>query len=89
LAKMGTEGVEKVTVLLNTYFGGLIKLIHDYGGDIVKFAGDALMAIWPHSYRYTLSHSISSLSFNIFCYFIPHFTLFVFFFQFSHTISYQ
>jgi class 3 adenylate cyclase/tetratricopeptide (TPR) repeat protein len=56
LAKMGTEGVEKVTILLNKYFGGLIKLIHDHGGDIVKFAGDALMAIWPHTSQQQLSY---------------------------------
>lgn len=28
--------VMQVTLLLNNYFGGLINLIHDHGGDIVK-----------------------------------------------------
>ena len=31
---------------LNTYFGKLITCIHEYGGDIVAFAGDALIAMW-------------------------------------------
>ncbi|MEP6894790.1 MAG: AAA family ATPase, partial [Chloroflexota bacterium] len=28
------------------YFGQLIDIIHDYGGDVVKFAGDAVIAVW-------------------------------------------
>jgi hypothetical protein len=47
LAKMGSRGVEQLTAYLNEYFGQMINLIHNHGGDIVKFAGDALLAIWP------------------------------------------
>src|SRR5262249_20380773 len=32
---------------LNDYFGQLIALITEHGGDVVKFAGDALLAVWP------------------------------------------
>ncbi len=28
----------QVTLLLNNYFGSLINIIHDHGGDIVKVA---------------------------------------------------
>ncbi|MBL8057878.1 MAG: AAA family ATPase [Anaerolineales bacterium] len=47
LSSRGPQGVEELSRLLNTYFGQLIDLIADHGGDIVKFAGDALLALWP------------------------------------------
>ena len=47
LAQQGPVGVEELTRILNAYFGRLIALIHAHGGDIVKFAGDALLALWP------------------------------------------
>jgi class 3 adenylate cyclase/tetratricopeptide (TPR) repeat protein len=47
LAQKGPAGAEELTQHLNTYFGQLIDLIALYGGDIVKFAGDALIALWP------------------------------------------
>jgi len=46
LARRGEVGVEDLTRCLNVYFGRLIDLIVEHGGDVVKFAGDALMAIW-------------------------------------------
>ncbi len=47
LAKAGPDGAERLANILNDYFGKLITLVNEYGGDIVKFAGDALLAIWP------------------------------------------
>jgi class 3 adenylate cyclase len=47
LAQLGPAGAEDLTALLNTYFGQLIDIITHHGGDIVKFAGDALIALWP------------------------------------------
>jgi hypothetical protein len=32
---------------LNGYFGRVIEEITDHGGDIVRFAGDAILAVWP------------------------------------------
>ncbi|HXV98365.1 MAG TPA: adenylate/guanylate cyclase domain-containing protein, partial [Anaerolineae bacterium] len=46
LAQKGPAGTEELTQHLNTYFGQLIELITTHGGDIVKFAGDALIALW-------------------------------------------
>lgn len=48
-AKKGSHGVEVLTSHLNEYFGRMINLILNHGGDIVKFAGDALVAIFPTS----------------------------------------
>lgn len=47
LAQRGPAGAEERTEHLNAYFGQLIELISDRGGDIIKFAGDAMLAIWP------------------------------------------
>src|SRR5512138_2188416 len=47
MAQMGPTGVETLAHILNEYFGQLIDIIHNYGGDVVKFAGDAVIAVWP------------------------------------------
>src|SRR5262245_13339722 len=47
LVRSGPRGVEKVSIALNDYFGRWINIISEYGGDVVKFAGDALLAVWP------------------------------------------
>ncbi|HLF26484.1 MAG TPA: adenylate/guanylate cyclase domain-containing protein [Anaerolineae bacterium] len=47
LAQHGPAGAEEMSRLLNAYFGQLIDLVTAHGGDILKFAGDALLAVWP------------------------------------------
>ena len=46
LAEGGPAGVETLARILNEYFGQLIDIVHEYGGDVVKFAGDAVIAVW-------------------------------------------
>lgn len=46
LAERGPTGVETLARVLNEYFGQLIDIIHEYGGDVAKFAGDAVIAVW-------------------------------------------
>jgi class 3 adenylate cyclase/tetratricopeptide (TPR) repeat protein len=47
LAKRGPDGAEALSVILNDVFDELISLITVLGGDVVIFAGDALIALWP------------------------------------------
>jgi class 3 adenylate cyclase len=47
LAQRGAEGVEELSILLNSYFDRLITIITSHGGDIIKFAGDAVLVVWP------------------------------------------
>lgn len=47
LAQREPEGLEDISRLLNTHFGELIDLVYAHGGEVVKFAGDALLALWP------------------------------------------
>ena len=46
LAEAGPAGVEAIANILNEYFGQLIDIVNQYGGDVVKFAGDAVIAVW-------------------------------------------
>ncbi|HMA36909.1 MAG TPA: adenylate/guanylate cyclase domain-containing protein, partial [Chloroflexia bacterium] len=47
LAEQGPTGAEELTNLLNAYFGQLIAVVAEHGGDVVKFAGDGVLAVWP------------------------------------------
>lgn len=47
LAEKGTAGVETLARILNDYFGQLIDVVYEYGGDVVKFGGDAIIVVWP------------------------------------------
>lgn len=46
MAQQGPEGAEELTHLLNDYISQLIELVTAFGGDVVKFAGDGLLAFW-------------------------------------------
>jgi class 3 adenylate cyclase/tetratricopeptide (TPR) repeat protein len=60
LAQQGPAGAEKLTAILNAYFGELIELITTHGGEIVKFAGDALLALWPASSEFRVPSAEAS-----------------------------
>ncbi len=47
LAERSSAGAEELSDILNNFFGQWIEIIKKYQGDIVKFAGDALLVIWP------------------------------------------
>ena len=46
LAARGPAGAEELTRFLDLCFGDLIALIVSHGGDVLKFAGDGLLASW-------------------------------------------
>ena len=43
----GRNGAEKIGRLLNAHLRPLVRACETHGGDIVKFAGDALLVCWP------------------------------------------
>lgn len=47
LAQLGPEGVEELSRSLSGLFGGLTDTVAEHGGDVVSFAGDALLISWP------------------------------------------
>ena len=46
LVAAGPVGVESLTGYLNAYYSRLVGLVHSHGGDVIEFAGDALLAVW-------------------------------------------
>ena len=46
LAQLGAAGPELVSNHINSYFASLIKAVSEHGGDVLKFAGDALICLW-------------------------------------------
>ena len=45
----GPGGDELLAKHLNSYFEQLVKIISSHGGDVFKFAGDAILVLWPQS----------------------------------------
>jgi class 3 adenylate cyclase len=45
LAKKGSLGAEELAIYLNAYLERMLKIIHRSGGDVLKFAGDALLCL--------------------------------------------
>ncbi len=46
LCALGPDGIEELTGVLNGTFGPMVDTIAEYGGDTLRFAGDAPIAIW-------------------------------------------
>lgn len=47
VARHGAEGVDRLSGVLNNCFEVLIDVVERAGGEIVQFAGDAMLVIWP------------------------------------------
>ncbi len=47
LSRIGREGAEEITSLVNRYFDVMLHLIREYDGQLIKFGGDALLALFP------------------------------------------
>ncbi|KAJ1608969.1 hypothetical protein OIY81_2040 [Cryptosporidium canis] len=41
------NGAERLGECINNFFTPLIQIIHYWGGDIIKFSGDAICVVWP------------------------------------------
>ncbi|CAD8100738.1 unnamed protein product [Paramecium sonneborni] len=51
LSKLGNEGSELIAFAINRYMELLVSAISKSGGDIFKFAGDAMIVVWPPSIK--------------------------------------
>eukprot|EP00002_Diphylleia_rotans_P026902 TRINITY_DN5386_c0_g1_i2.p1 TRINITY_DN5386_c0_g1~~TRINITY_DN5386_c0_g1_i2.p1 ORF type:complete len:1340 (+),score=232.44 TRINITY_DN5386_c0_g1_i2:133-4152(+) len=52
LSAKGHVGVEELTSHLNKYFDKMIGIIIRHGGDVIRFAGDALLLLWMDDEEY-------------------------------------
>jgi class 3 adenylate cyclase len=48
-ARMGVRGNEELAFCINRYMEGMVKSLGKYGGDIIKFVGDAMIVMWPRT----------------------------------------
>ena len=44
---MGSRGWEELSFCMNRYMESIVKSLGKYGGDIIKFVGDAMIVVWP------------------------------------------
>lgn len=42
----GRQGIDALTAILNQYLGQLVQHLIESNGDVLKFAGDAILALW-------------------------------------------
>ncbi|CAM9444783.1 unnamed protein product [Discosporangium mesarthrocarpum] len=42
----GTEGLDTLVQIINSYYSNLVNIVYSFGGDIIKIAGDALYCIF-------------------------------------------
>lgn len=47
LLVLGKEGSEELTRILNHHFSSMIGITERYGGDVLRFAGDAITVLFP------------------------------------------
>ena len=52
----GGVGLGKMMALVNVYFQQMIKITSACGGDVIKFAGDALIVLWTEGTQSTKAH---------------------------------
>ena len=55
-AQLGGVGLGQMMALVNVYFQKMIKICSSCGGDVIKFAGDALIVLWVNEPMNQLAH---------------------------------
>ncbi len=60
LSQLGKEGAEEVTRIINHLFTALLEVADHYGGDLLKFGGDALLVFFGDE-KHTLNACIAAL----------------------------
>ena len=46
LSRLGKQGAEEITTIVNHFFAALLEVTEHYGGDLLKFGGDALLVFF-------------------------------------------
>lgn len=59
-ARMGVRGNEELAFCINRYMEGMVKSLGKYGGDIIKFVGDAMIVMWPRTAAVSSANNGSS-----------------------------
>lgn len=46
LSRVGREGAEEITGIVNRYFGLMLNILREHAGQLIKFGGDALLGLF-------------------------------------------
>ncbi|HJR62734.1 MAG TPA: AAA family ATPase [Gemmatimonadaceae bacterium] len=60
LAADGAIGAERLSEVVNASFGPMTDRVLAHGGDVISYAGDALLAMWPVSSEELLTPAVAS-----------------------------
>ena len=63
-ATMGIRGPEELAFCINRYMEGMVKNLAKFGGDIIKFVGDAMIVMWPKVAQKKGAHDSAAMAFN-------------------------
>src|SRR3546814_5257106 len=59
---------EQLIDILNAYFEVVVQAIYERGGDVLKYIGDAILAIFPRLEEHTSElQSLMRISYAVFC----------------------
>ena len=58
LDRTGPSGAERLTGILDGCFAQLIEAVVQHGGDILRFAGDGLLALWVAESEQDIGRSV-------------------------------
>jgi adenylate cyclase 10 len=50
------RGNEELAFCINRYMEGMVKNLSKFGGDIIKFVGDAMIVMWPRKMNNNFKH---------------------------------
>lgn len=54
LSRVGREGAEEVTAVVNRYFDVMLTILKEYRGELIRFGGDALLGLFTEGHgRYS------------------------------------
>ncbi len=51
----GKSGIDELQLVTNGYMGQLVEIIYTFGGEIIKFAGDAIICVFPSTFTTKVS----------------------------------
>lgn len=46
-SEMDVNEIEELALSVNQYMDAVVSYLSQYGGDIIKFVGDAMILMWP------------------------------------------
>jgi class 3 adenylate cyclase len=57
---LADRGAHAISNIVNGYLGQLLEIIQKFGGDCVKFAGDAILVVWEGPENELEIHAITA-----------------------------